>query len=439
MDSPQPQPVLEQLRAVLTRPSHGWIDSERSIRFAARASAFFFACGGLVFFGLWSAADHFAVLSGYSRYVDPVMAVLLLTCSGLALRLPRLLPLVLWTVIGSVGLYFQGALFYYLCVSGAQVLFRLSVVALFMPLYYISTFLLAGRRFAGVAAWGHSLLTMIQCGLGISMVGSDNQVRQFLVCLLVAQPLYLMALTLLSVVRDQVLLAQEQDLREKAALLSMMSHEIRSPLQTMLSSIELLELQIRSHEERVPLSRIRSASARLDAYLRDVIIYNKMDTSKQPLQHAPFNLAEVIDDVVHNYRGEVEQKGLDLQVMVGAEVKAVMGDAERVKQIVTNLLSNAIKYTSAGRVELSAQSLPHDPQLVSIIVKDTGLGIDPAQQHLIWRPFMRTSAAKQSGVEGSGLGLAVVKHLVKAMHGTVHLASKPGAGSTFTVVLPLKT
>lgn len=427
------------LKNALSAPLQGWQGRQGVEVFVARAAAVLFAMGAVAIMSAYAAAQDKGVLINYNRVANVVACAILLACAGVCAASPRRLTACLWVAMVSLTLFMQGNLFYVLFILPPVYSFHVAALSLFIPFIYIATYLLTGFRFASAVAWFHAGVTVAQCLVALLMHRSPSLgVEYFLICLMVAQPLYPLALSMMTLLRNQALFSFEAEVKRKAALLSMISHEIRSPLQTILSSIELLELHLKHERERQPLARIRASAARLDAYLRDVIIYNKTDAHELQLAAAPFDLAEVIQDVVSIYQNEARAKGVQLQALVGAEVHAVRGDAERVKQVITNLISNAVKYTAQGRVVLTAQAVPQDPRWVFISVADTGIGIEPTQQDLIWKPFMRTPAARQAGVEGSGLGLAVVRQLVEAMQGSVSLDSAPGKGSVFTVKLPLR-
>jgi signal transduction histidine kinase len=431
--------LLATLKKTLSAPMQGWQRRQDVEGFVARAAAVLFVLGAVAIMGTYAAAQDKGVLIPYNRVANIVASAVLLACAGVCAALPRRLTACLWVAMLSLAAFMQGNLYYTLFVLPPEYSFHIAALSLFIPFVYIATYLLTGFRFASAVAWVHAGVTVAQCSVALFLHRSPSPgVEYFLICVMVAQPLYPLALSMMTLLRNQALVVYGAETKRKAALLSMISHDIRSPLPTILSSIELLELHLKNERERQPLARIRASAARLDAYLRDVIIYNKTDANELQLAAAPFNLGDVIQDVVSAYQHEAQTKGVQLQALVGAEVQAVNGDAERVKQVVTNLISNAVKYTAQGRVVITAQAAPQDPRWVLISVADTGIGIEPAQHDLIWKPFMRTPAARQAGVEGSGLGLAVVRQLVEAMKGSVTVDSAPGKGSVFVVKLPLR-
>jgi CheY-like chemotaxis protein len=174
--------------------------------------------------------------------------------------------------------------------------------------------------------------------------------------------------------------------------------------------------------------------------INDILDFSKIEEGKLELHRAEFDIREVIDEVAGVLAPGAEAKGLSLVSESGCPLPTVVGDRARLRQVLVNLVSNAIKFTSRGRVSIGA-SLEADlacDVVVRIDVRDTGIGIDPADQEKLFRPFVQADASTTRGYGGSGLGLAICREIVERMGGCLGLESSPGKGSRFwvTVTLP---
>jgi signal transduction histidine kinase len=158
------------------------------------------------------------------------------------------------------------------------------------------------------------------------------------------------------------------------------------------------------------------------------------------VEAAPFDLREVVEHAVHDPRAAAERKGLELTAEVDPRLPATLvGDAGRLRQVLGNLLGNAVKFTEAGSVRLTASCHSRDGDTVEVLfsVADSGIGIDPAKQGLLFESFAQADPSITRRYGGTGLGLAICQELVELMGGVIELESAPGAGSTFSVRLPL--
>jgi PAS domain S-box-containing protein len=229
-------------------------------------------------------------------------------------------------------------------------------------------------------------------------------------------------------------LAAEHANEAKSEYLSRMSHELRTPLNAILGFAQLLELDDLHDEQRDNLGHIMSGARHLLSLINEVLDIAAIEAGRLTLSLEPVAVADVAAETVSLIRPLADTNN----IMVGSPDVAcsthVLGDRQRLKQVLLNLLSNAVKYNrEGGSVELSCAPAAGDR--LRIAVTDTGLGIPPEALARLFVPFERVG--RQRGIEGTGLGLPLSKRLAEAMGGTLELTSTPGQGSTFWIELPL--
>jgi len=232
--------------------------------------------------------------------------------------------------------------------------------------------------------------------------------------------------------------AAEQASRAKSEFLARMSHELRTPLNAVLGFAQLLALDSgdplsRGQAERV--GRIRSAGQHLLALIDDVLDLASIESRSLPLAQESVSLQAVLQDVLEWTRLQADEA--QVQVHTDAAPAHVQGDPRRVRQVLANLLSNAIKYNRAGGqvwIGIERGTLEGAPAW-TVSVRDSGRGMSTAQRRHLFEPFNRLGAEREA-IQGTGIGLAIVHHLVKAMHGEIGVDSEPGRGSEFRVRLP---
>lgn len=223
--------------------------------------------------------------------------------------------------------------------------------------------------------------------------------------------------------------------RLQADFVSAVSHEFRTPLTSMRQFTEMLnEDDSLPPEKRSVFYQAQArATNRLSRLVESLLDFGRMEAGARPYRLEPMDVGQLVKTVVEEFRQEISTDGHFIECAVPHENTQVMGDWEALSQAMWNLLDNAVKYSGEGQkvhVEVEAGNS------VSIRVRDQGFGIPASEISRIFSKFVRGSNTKARGVKGTGIGLAVVKHVVDAHGGKVHVESEPGQGSTFTIQLP---
>jgi signal transduction histidine kinase len=224
--------------------------------------------------------------------------------------------------------------------------------------------------------------------------------------------------------------------RLKSDFLATMSHELRTPLNSILGFSEvLLSANAIEDKQRRWLGNIQSSGEQLLNLINDILDLAKIEAGKMQVRLEEFSIRDVCEGLLTMFRPFAEKKNIDLKEQLAADIPLLRQDPGKLKQILSNLLSNAIKFTpEGGRVILKAEAAP---PYVNLTVADTGVGIAPDDQALIFEKFRQAGNPLTREHAGTGLGLSIVRELAKLLGGDVTLQSELGRGSTFTVYLPL--
>ena len=243
----------------------------------------------------------------------------------------------------------------------------------------------------------------------------------------------------------QANLALYESNRLKADFLATMSHELRTPLNSILGFSDVLLSPASAagkgsgegltEKQQRWVRNIRTSGEKLLALINDILDLAKIEAGKMQVRIEEFNLDEVCDGLLNMFRPLAEKKNIDLRSQIDPGLPALRQDLTKLQQILQNLLSNAIKFTpEGGRVLLRAVA---DAAYVRLIVTDTGVGIAPEEQELVFEKFRQSGNPLTREHAGTGLGLSIVRELSKLLGGEVVVRSELGRGSTFTVRLPL--
>jgi PAS domain S-box-containing protein len=232
---------------------------------------------------------------------------------------------------------------------------------------------------------------------------------------------------------------QIQDVnRRKTEFVTLVSHELRTPLTSIMGYTELLlegQGGALSRRQREWLGIIAGNLDRLGKLIDDLLDIPRIEAGKIELQRTPLDLISLIREVARALRPLIEAKGQQLRLELAEALPAIMGDADRVVQVLTNLLSNAQKYTpSGGHITITAHG---EPGRVRISVADTGIGLAPEDQVQVFTPFFRAQHRATQDVGGMGLGLAITRALVELHGGEITVTSTRGQGTIFSFTLPI--
>jgi signal transduction histidine kinase len=225
----------------------------------------------------------------------------------------------------------------------------------------------------------------------------------------------------------------------KSEFLNQVSHELRTPLAVIIGYIECitdgLYGDIEAKHQEI-LQVVAKQSAHLKNMIDQILIYSRLEASRQPVRIEEFPLSKIIGDLRETFEFLCRQKGLELYWELSKDVTTVRSDSERLKEALSNLLQNAVKYTDKGSITVRIREQPATDSIV-LEVADTGMGIPEHSLQTIFEPFIqvhKTSTENSRG--GIGLGLSIVKKHLEQIKGTISVESELGKGSSFKIVLP---
>ena len=227
----------------------------------------------------------------------------------------------------------------------------------------------------------------------------------------------------------------------KSQFLATMSHEIRTPMNGVLGALELLRSSRLDTQQRRLVKTAASSGESLMMILNDVLDHSKIEAGKLNLNRSPLSLHATASSVVALFRANAQAKGLTLVLdLEPGVVDHVIGDAQRIKQVLLNLVGNAIKFTEHGSVTLQLNALggqTAQSARVRFKVADSGIGVPPEAMNRLFQPFQQVETARGKRQGGTGLGLAISQKIVEAMGGHIEVNSRSGVGSAFHFELAL--
>ena len=234
----------------------------------------------------------------------------------------------------------------------------------------------------------------------------------------------------------------EEANRAKEVFLSNMSHDIRTPMNAIVGMTTLAKRYI-DEKSRVSdaLDKIETASGHLLNLINDVLDMSRINSGRLQLTVEPFFLSDLLHEIMILIRPQMDSRKHDFRFSAtGIQVESLYGDILRIRQILVNVLSNAAKYTpDGGRVEFSvSEEAAGDESRVTFVCRDNGIGMSEEFLSRIFEPFERVNSSTISRIEGTGLGMSIVRRLTEAMGGAVRVDSEKGKGTTVSVTLPLR-
>jgi len=227
----------------------------------------------------------------------------------------------------------------------------------------------------------------------------------------------------------------------KSEFLANMSHEIRTPMNGIIGMQGLALTASNSEDSRSYIEAAQQSAHSLLAILNDILDVSKIEAGRLEIHASPFSLRSSIGDVLRMTRHGAREKGLELVCMLAeATPDALVADSLRIRQVLANLLGNAVKFTDQGRIELRVTSRPSGPEQLEldVAVIDTGIGISPEKQDVIFEAFRQADSSTTRQYGGTGLGLTISARLVALMGGKISVESAPGSGSTFRFTVPCR-
>lgn len=237
-------------------------------------------------------------------------------------------------------------------------------------------------------------------------------------------------------------LKAEEASKAKSEFLSVMSHEIRSPLHSIVGYTNLLIEETPRADQQPPLKALRFSAETLLSLVNDILDLGKLEANKVELECIPFNLVELVNNVVQSNIHRASKRGNRIEVVSDAALPAyLLGDPTRLLQILNNLVSNSIKFTEKGLVQIKLMAVPgsaQDQVMVHFRISDTGIGMSSEVLAVIFNEYTQASAEITRHYGGTGLGLSITKQLLNLFGSSIRVASEVGKGSTFAFEIAFK-
>ncbi|WP_305043698.1 ATP-binding protein, partial [Geoalkalibacter sp.] len=239
-------------------------------------------------------------------------------------------------------------------------------------------------------------------------------------------------------------LAAENASQAKSDFLANVSHEVRTPLTIITGALELLgETALSSYQQQF-VNMSQSSAETLLRLIEDLLDFSRIEARRMVFEESPFDLTDVLETTLAGFAMQAAKKKLPIHFEVAPAVpRRILGDSLRLRQVVTNLLSNAVKFTERGRIDLridlkTDEKIEPGCAMLFFSVRDTGIGIPPEKQSLLFQSFSQVDGSSTRRYGGTGLGLAISQRILQQMGGAIWVESEPGRGSEFFFTLPAR-
>ncbi|MDO4275674.1 MAG: ATP-binding protein [Eubacteriales bacterium] len=288
---------------------------------------------------------------------------------------------------------------------------------------------------------GYNYWTLLTITPRVSVLNTSNEIKMILVLTAGILALVVVAVWVIYKNRKMQLaltVAQKENIF-KGKFLSNISHEIRTPLNGISGTLHLLKnCGPDSSKQGEYVLQMEDSVQQLTDIVNDVLDMAKIESGYVEIQSERFDLCLLCEKTLRIFDASVQEKGIELHMDLSKlKSRFYVGDSKKIQQILTNLLSNAVKFTDQGSVTLSLAE--EQSGEIRILVTDTGCGMKDDFQKILFQPFTQEDTTYGRTQVGTGLGMSIVSELVRLLHGTISVESAPDEGTTFTVVLPLKT
>ena len=226
-------------------------------------------------------------------------------------------------------------------------------------------------------------------------------------------------------------------LTSREQLISTVSHDLKTPLSTIIGYTELLGNSELNTKQQHFTKNIKGSSSYISKLVQDLLDFTQIEAGKITIDTVPFSLADVINEVASSIQAVYSQKPIDLSITIDEKLQQkIIGDPFRLRQILSNIIGNAFKFTEKGFIKIDGK-VNLENQTLTLSIKDSGIGIDEKSQQLVFEEFTQADEKIEKKYGGTGLGLTISKKMAAILGGALSLESEIGKGSTFTIQLPL--